>query len=137
MTLRRITAAFGAAGLVLALAAPPARAQAPAAAAPSFTTAQLARACGPAAADANAIAARSVCFAVLVTVGQAHAMYTTGRRDARPAFCVPDPSPTLDAVAAGFVSWAAANPQYAETRAVEGVLRFANTTYPCAPARRR
>ena len=79
----------------------------------------------------------SVCFAVLVTVGQAHAMYTSGRRDARPAFCMPNPSPTLETVSAGFVAWAAAHPQYAEIRAVEGVLRFANATYPCTPARRR
>jgi hypothetical protein len=136
MTQRRITAALGAAGLALALGATPAGAQAPGAA-PAFTTAQLARACGPAADDANALASRSVCFAVLVTVGQAHAMYTSGRRDARPAFCMPNPSPTLETVSAGFVAWAAAHPQYAEIRAVEGVLRFANATYPCTPARRR
>lgn len=46
----------------------------------------------------------------------------------------------MEAVAAAFVSWLAANQQHAGVRAAEGVLRFAAATYPCppaAPARRR
>lgn len=109
-------------------------------AAPVFTTGELARACGPAAGDANALASRSVCYAVMVAVGQAHAIYTSGRQAARPVFCLPDPSPSMEQVSARFVSWVATNPQHAGTRAAEGVLRFAAATYPCpppAPARRR
>ncbi len=131
-----LAAALGAAGL-----AAPALAQGqPAAPAPrAFTTADLARACAPAAADANALASRSACYATLVTVGQMHAMYTTGRPAARRAFCLPEPSPSLARVSADFVAWAAANPTYADARAAEGVLRFAATTYRCAqqPAARR
>lgn len=103
-----------------------------------FTTANLARICGPAAADANAEAVRPVCHAVLVAVGQTHAIFTSGRQATSPAFCLPTPSPSLDTVASAFVSWSAANPQFAGTRAAEGVMRFAAATYPCtAPARRR
>jgi hypothetical protein len=131
-----LAAALGAAGL----AAPAlAQGQAGAPAPHAFTTADLARACGPAADDANTLASRSACYATLVTVGQMHAMYTTGRPTAPRAFCVPEPSPTLARVSADFVAWAAANPTYANARAAEGVLRFAAATYPCAqqPAARR
>jgi hypothetical protein len=137
MTFGSIPRLFGAGMLALAAMAAPALAQGTAP--PAFTTAELARACGPSEGDANALAARSVCYAVLVTVGQAHAMYTTGQRAAPPAFCMPTPSPSLEQVASGFVAWVAANQQHAGTRAVEGALRFAAATYPCAPpaARRR
>lgn len=144
MTSHSIRPALRRAGLALAiaggvLAAQPASAQGQAAA-PVFTTAELARACGPSAGDANALASRSVCYAVMVAVGQTHALYTGGARAPRPVFCLPDPSPSLEQASAAFVSWAAANPQLAGTRAAEGVLRFAAATYPCppaAPARRR
>ncbi|MBR0649368.1 hypothetical protein GXW78_06820 [Roseomonas terrae] len=124
-----------------ALAASPAVAQGQAAggAPAAFTTADLARLCGPAADNANAMALRPACFAALVTIGQTHSLYTTGPRAQRPIFCLPDPTPALDRVAADFVSWAAANQQHSGARAAEGVLRFAAATYPCpaAPAARR
>jgi hypothetical protein len=124
--------------LAAACAAAPAMAQT---APPAFTAAELARACGPAANDANAQASRAACYATLVAIGQAHAIYTTGRQAARPVFCLPDPSPALELVSAAYVSWVAANQQYAGVRAAEGVLRFAAASYPCAApvaaARRR
>lgn len=149
MLSRTITRALRRAGLAVAVAgafaAAPAFAQGqPAAGTPAgsahFTTADLARLCGPAADDANAMASRGACYGVLVAVGQMHAMYTQGRQGARPAFCMPATPPTLERVSADFVSWAAANQQYAGVRAAEGVLRFGAATYPCqrpASARRR
>ena len=137
-TLRRGGVALALAG---AIAATPALAQGQAAggAPATFTTADLARLCGPAADSANAVALRPACYAALVTIGQVHSIYTTGPRAQRPVFCMPEQAPTLDRVSADFVSWAAANQQYSGTRAAEGVLRFAATTYPCpaAPAGRR
>ncbi|CAH0184020.1 Rap1a/Tai family immunity protein [Roseomonas sp. CECT 9278] len=122
-------------GLALAVAgcafAAPAVAQ-PAAPSGGFTAADLARACGPAANDANAPASRAACYATLVAIGQTHAIYTSGRQAARPVFCLPEPSPQIETVSAAYVSWVAANQQYAGVRAAEGVLRFAAATYPCA-----
>ncbi len=136
--LRRGAFALVAAG---ALAATPALAQGQAAggAPATFTTADLARLCGPAADNANTLALRPACYAALVTIGQVHSIYTSGRGAQRPVFCLPEQAPTLDTVSAAFVSWAAANQQYSTVRAAEGVLRFAAATYPCpaAPARRR
>lgn len=140
-----ITRTIRGAGLAVALAvagaATPALAQGQAAggAPAAFTTADLARLCGPAADDANAMALRPACYAALVSIGQVHSLYTSGRNAQRPIFCLPEQPPTLDVVSAAFVSWAAANQQYSTTRAAEGVLRFAAQTYPCpaAPAGRR
>lgn len=144
MLSRTISRALRRGGLAVAVAgafaAAPAFAQGqPAGGAPAmFTTAELARLCGPAADDANAVAMRPACYAAIVTVGQTHAIFTTGRQAARPIFCMPAEAPTLDRVSADFVSWAATNQQYAGTRAAEGLLRFAAATYPCAqPARAR
>lgn len=136
--LRRGALALVAAG---ALAATPALAQGQAAggAPATFTTADLARLCGPHADNANVSALRPACYAALITIGQVHAIYTSGSNAQRPIFCLPEQMPTLDTVSAAFVSWAAANQQYSGVRAAEGVLRFAAATYPCpaAPARRR
>ncbi|GGI98180.1 Rap1a/Tai family immunity protein [Neoroseomonas lacus] len=136
--LRRGTVAIALAGAIVTTPAL-AQGQAAGGAPASFTTADLARLCGPAADNANAMALRPACFAALVTVGQTHALYTSGQHAQRPVFCLPAQTPTLDQVAAEFVSWAAANQQYSGARAAEGVLRFAATTYPCAaaPAARR
>jgi hypothetical protein len=127
--------------LAVALAAAPALAQTTPATPGSFTAGDLARACGPAANDANAPASRAACYATLVSIGQVHAIYTSGRQAARPVFCLPDPSPSLETVSSAYVSWIAANQQFAGVRAAEGVLRFAAASYPCAapaaPARRR
>lgn len=137
-TLRQGAFALLAAG---ALAATPALAQGQAAGgAPAhFTTADLARLCGPHADNANTSALRPACYAALISIGQVHSLYTTGQRAQPPIFCLPEQTPTLDSVSAAFVSWAAANQQYSTARAAEGVLRFAAATYPCpaAPASRR
>jgi hypothetical protein len=133
MISRSIIPALALAG---AIAAGPALAQGQPATVPAapggFTAGELARACGPSAADANALASRSACYATLVAIGQVHAIYTSGRQAARPVFCLPDPSPQLESVSAAYVSWVAANQQFAGVRAAEGVLRFAAATYPCA-----
>jgi hypothetical protein len=57
-----------------------------------------------------------------------------------PIFCLPNPAPTLDEAQAAFVAWARANPQHAGDKAVDGLLRWAASAYPCPtpppPARR-
>ena len=38
---------------------------------------------------------------------------------------------TLDQVRSAFVGWMQSNSQYDDTRAVDGLMRFAGTTWPC------
>ncbi|WP_270935200.1 Rap1a/Tai family immunity protein [Falsiroseomonas oryzae] len=71
------------------------------------------------------------CRGFMVGVGQYHNAVSAAR--GRRIFCLPDPSPTIEQVQSAFVRWAAANTQYGQDRAVDGLMRFAATTYPCPP----
>lgn len=46
--------------------------------------------------------------------------------------CAPEPPPTRNEAIAGFVTWAAANPQHMNEPAIEGLFRFLNETWPCS-----
>jgi hypothetical protein len=71
------------------------------------------------------------CRGFMVGAGQYHTSISaaTGRR----IFCLPEPSPTIEAVQQAFVGWARANTQYGQERAIDGLMRFAAATYPCPP----
>jgi hypothetical protein len=95
------------------------------------TTGALARLCGATAQEPAYAAAIHFCHGVLVGSGQtSDSMHK--RQGTRPGFCLPTPSPTLDQVAASFVAWSAANPQFEGMRAADGLMRFAAAQYPCA-----
>jgi hypothetical protein len=98
------------------------------------TTSDLAALCGARAGEANAEAAVYLCHGFLTGVGQYHAATHPigGRRP--PLFCPPSPPPSLAQAAAGFSAWARANPQFAGERAVDGLVRWAQATYPCPTA---
>jgi hypothetical protein len=89
--------------------------------------------------DAAAVA---YCRGFLVGAGQYHEA-STARGGLSPMFCLGDATPTVEQAQAAFVAWARANPQYAGDRAIDGVMRWATTAYPCpmpespqSPARR-
>lgn len=141
-----MTSWLGGAAL-LAFAAGPAQAQAPAAPAPAaaeapapavvpaLTTGVLAALCGANAAEVEGSTAIGYCRGFIVGVGQYH-IEISRAGGIRPAFCLPTPTPTLEFVQTSFVSWVNANPQYANDRAVDGLMRWASTAYPCAAPRR-
>jgi hypothetical protein len=94
------------------------------------TTGALARLCGATAQEPAYAAAIHFCHGLLVGSGQTSDMMHK-RQGTRPGFCLPTPSPTLDQVAANFVAWSAANPQFNGMRAADGLMRFAAAQYPC------
>lgn len=48
-------------------------------------------------------------------------------------YCVPEDSrPSRDAVVAEFVAWTAETPGAGDLPAIEGLIRWANVTYPCS-----
>ncbi|WP_376099905.1 Rap1a/Tai family immunity protein [Roseomonas sp. CCTCC AB2023176] len=100
---------------------------------PGVTTSELAGLCAATeGAGAAANAAVGYCRGFIVSAGQYHAAVAAR---GRPAFCLPDPTPTLAAAEESFVAWARANPQFGRERAVDGLLRWAAETYPCAARR--
>ncbi len=114
--------------------------EAPAQTAPSaagpVTTSSLASLCAASLSEEVGPVSQAFCRGFIIGAGQYHREITQPGGRA-PIFCLPTPTPTLEAAQASFVAWAAANPQYATELAVNGVLRWAAATYPCptAPAR--
>ncbi len=95
------------------------------------TTGALARLCGASVQEPAYAAAVHFCHGLLVGAGQtSDSMHK--RQGTKPNYCLPDPSPSLDQVAASFVAWAASNPQLDGMRAADGLFRFAAAQYPCA-----
>lgn len=104
---------------------------------PSFqirTVSDLATLCGARAGAVNAEAAIYSCYGFLTGVGQYHAATRPVGGPRPPLFCPPNPPPSLAQVATGFTAWARGNPQFADERAVDGLVRWAALTYPCPPA---
>ena len=98
-----------------------------------MTTRTLAELCGLPAANPNQAAAQGFCRGFLIGAGQYHNEMSRVR-GARPIFCLPTPSPSIETAQANFVSWAAANPQFSGETAVNSVMRWAETAFPCQPA---
>jgi hypothetical protein len=125
------------AGMIAMLGTGMAAAQTPqAASTPSpevVTTGTLANLCAASGTDAQSATATGFCRGFLIGAGQYHAALSAPG-GLRPVFCLPSPTPQVEAAQAGFVAWAAANPQHAGDRAVDGLTRWAAATYPCPPA---
>lgn len=100
------------------------------------TTGALARLCAATAQEPAYAAAVHFCHGLLVGAGQTSDSLHK-RHGRRLNYCLPEPSPTLDQVAASFVAWAAANPQFDGLRAADGLMRFAAAQYPCSARQAR
>jgi hypothetical protein len=96
-------------------------------------TSDLAALCAAGPSDPQVVSAVNYCHGFLLGVGQFHAEATREGARIRPFFCLPNPRPTVASITSGFVAWAAANPQFAGTPAVEGVVRYATSAFPCPP----
>ena len=54
------------------------------------------------------------------------------RIEALEPLACPEPAPSLAVLRDTFVSWAGANPEHAETRAIDGMMQAAAETWPCS-----
>lgn len=99
------------------------------------TTGALARLCAATAQEPAYAAAVHFCHGLLVGTGQTSDVLHQ-RYSKRLNYCLPEPSPTLDQVAASFVAWAAANPEFENLRAADGLMRFAALNTPVQRVRR-
>ncbi len=101
------------------------------------TTADLAALCGAAPTAPEYQVAAAFCHGFLQGAGQYHAAITQPGSGRAPVFCAPSPPPTRSQVAAAFVAWANAHPEYGRERAVDGLARWAHAAYPCAQSESR
>ncbi len=72
------------------------------------------------------------CRGFMLGVGQYHNSLSATRGGLR-LYCIPQDA-TLQGVQSAFVAWARANPGFAQDKAVDGLMRFASSTWPCPAA---
>jgi hypothetical protein len=104
------------------------------------TTADLAAICLPTNTGVQRLEAIAYCQGYMTAIGQYHAMLHPAGGRVPPLFCLPSPAPSVAQSAIAFANWAKGNPQHANEPATDGLLRWAQATYPCpaqpaAPAR--
>jgi hypothetical protein len=71
------------------------------------------------------------CQGYLTAAGQYHTSLHPAGGPRRPLFCVPNPPPSVAQSGLGFAAWARQNPQHANEPALDGLLRWAQSAYPC------
>jgi len=94
------------------------------------TVADLAAVCAPSMSNPLRLESISYCQGYLNAAGQYHAALTSGQLT-RPLFCVTSPAPSVAQTGIAFAAWAEQNKQYANEPALDGLIRWAQVTYPC------
>jgi hypothetical protein len=98
------------------------------------TASELAAVCDPAWGGVPRLEAIAYCQGFLTSFGQYHALLHPPGGRARPLFCVPNPGPTIAQSGLAFAAWMRANPTYASEPALDGMLRWAQASFPCPTA---
>ncbi|MBP0466536.1 hypothetical protein J5Y09_21585 [Roseomonas sp. PWR1] len=102
------------------------------------TANDLAAICDPAWGGVPRLEAIAYCQGFLTSFGQYHTLLYPRGGPARPLFCVPVPGPTVAQSGLAFAAWARENPRHGNEPALDGLLRWAQASFPCpagAPAR--
>jgi hypothetical protein len=121
------------AGVILALASNAQAQPRPANEAPVTnvqTVADLARVCDPSRTGVPRLEAIAYCQGFLTSFGQYHALAHPPGRPGQ-LFCLPNPGPTIAESGLAFARWSRTNAQSAGEPAADGLLRWAEATYPC------
>jgi hypothetical protein len=94
------------------------------------TTQNLVNLCSVSASDPRAKEAIQMCEGYMLGAYHYYLATNSGKYDMR-LVCMPNPTPTRDQVAAMFVEWAKANPQYMKEPPVDSEFRFMSARWPC------
>ena len=96
------------------------------------TTGDLVALCTVTRGESMAIAAIHFCEGFDVGVARTLQSEDAARPNRRPLFCLPNPRPTRDEAATGFVQWARADQQRLSLPPADGVANYLASTYPCS-----
>lgn len=129
----RNTIAAAALAAALAGAATPAAAQSqsPGHVTDVRTVSDLAAVCDPQLRGVERLESIAYCQGYMTAAGQYHTAIHPAGGPRRPLFCVPNPAPSVAQAGLGFAAWARQNPQHADDPAPDGLLRWAQSAYPC------
>jgi hypothetical protein len=98
------------------------------------TAADLAAVCNPSWTGVPRLEAIAYCQGFIASADQQDALLHPAGSRARPLYCLPTPPPTIAQAGVAFAAWMNANPSQADEPALEALLRWKQTTYPCPPA---
>src|SRR5215475_6615102 len=97
------------------------------------TTQNLVNLCSVSPSDPRAKEAIQMCEGYMLGAYQYYLATNTGKGDRGDMrlVCMPNPTPSRNEVAAMFVEWAKANPQYMKESPVDSEFRFMSAKWPC------
>ena len=95
------------------------------------TVSDLAAVCDPQVRGVERLEAIAYCQGYITAAGQYHTSLHPAGGPRRPLFCVPNPPPSVAQTGLGFAAWARQNPRHANEPALDGLLRWAQSAYPC------
>lgn len=124
---------FATAAVAAALLAAPAAAQAPAHVTDVRSVSDLAAVCDPRIQGVERLESIAYCQGFVTAAAQYHTSLHPAGGTRNPMYCLPNPPPTVAQSGLGFAAWARQNPQHANEPALDGLLRWAQSTYPCPP----
>jgi Rap1a immunity proteins len=94
------------------------------------TTQNLVNLCSVSPSDPRAKEAIQMCEGYMLGAYHYYLATNSGKNDMR-LVCMPSPTPSRNEVAAMFVQWAKANPQYMKEAPVDSEFRFMSARWPC------
>jgi hypothetical protein len=94
------------------------------------TTRNLVNLCSVSRDDPRAKEAIQMCEGYMLGAYHYYLATNSGKNDMR-LVCMPNPTPSRNQVAAMFVEWAKANPQYMKEAPVDSEFRFMSAKWPC------
>jgi hypothetical protein len=94
------------------------------------TTQNLVNLCSVSPSDPRAKEAIQMCEGYMLGAYHYYLATNSGKNDMR-LVCMPSPTPSRNQVAAMFVEWAKANPQYMKEAPVDSQFRFMSAKWPC------
>ena len=95
------------------------------------TVRDLAAICDPVTTGVPRLEAIAYCQGFLTSFGQHHALMNPPGRPTQPLFCVPNPGPSIAQSGIAFARWAKENPSDIAEPALDGLLRWAQASFPC------
>jgi hypothetical protein len=98
------------------------------------TAADLAAVCDPSWSGVPRLEAIAYCQGFLTSAGQYHTQLHPAGGRVRPLYCLPTPGPTIAQSGIAYAAWVRANPAHSSEPALDGLLRWAQATFPCPPA---
>jgi hypothetical protein len=95
----------------------------------------VAAVCDPAWSGVPRLEAIAYCQGYLTAAGHVYAELGARTAAGKRLVCLPNPPPTIAESGLAFAAWARSNPDRGNESAMDGLLRWAQATYPCQPTR--